>query len=212
MSMGGSEETRSIVYLDYWGSAAGQRWRSSRSAINPSLPLLISPSQKVSQRSRLFCHVIEQPEFPSKSGSKRPLGWHLTSRHLRVDCLASNSFHQDMVCVMIIQAVRESTECILGIEFISFCSMHEGLLLCFLPSVSHKITWIFVCGNFSLLPHVITEWVGYISSVTPHRKQESFPLKDDNWLYHHIICHSTDDGCLFWNCQTSLNKILRLQT
>ena len=30
--MGGSEETRSIVYLDYWGSVADQRWRSSRSA------------------------------------------------------------------------------------------------------------------------------------------------------------------------------------
>ena len=64
--MGGSEETRSIVYLDYWGSAADQRWRSSRSAINPCL---LSPSQKVWQRSHLFCHVIEQPEFPSKSGS-----------------------------------------------------------------------------------------------------------------------------------------------
>ena len=31
MSMGGSEETRSIVYLDYWGGEAGRRWRSTRS-------------------------------------------------------------------------------------------------------------------------------------------------------------------------------------
>ena len=64
--MGGSEETRSIVYLDYWGAAA--RRRSSR------LDPCSSGSEKVLQRSHLFCHLIGQPEFPSKSGSWRPLG------------------------------------------------------------------------------------------------------------------------------------------
>ena len=65
MSMGGSEETSSIVYLDYWGAAAGQRWRSSRSD-QPLLAMLLRRSGK---GPTCFAPVIEQPEFPSKSGS-----------------------------------------------------------------------------------------------------------------------------------------------
>ena len=66
MSMGGSEETRSIVYLDYWASAAGQRWRSSRS--DPSLLALLL-RRSLGKGLACFAPLIEQPEFPRKSGS-----------------------------------------------------------------------------------------------------------------------------------------------
>ena len=63
--MGGSEETRSIVYLDYWGSAAGQRWRSSRSAINPSLPC--SRLLRMSRKGlTCFAMLLSNRSFPAK--------------------------------------------------------------------------------------------------------------------------------------------------
>ena len=62
--MGGSEETRSIVYLDYWGGAG------SRSDLTTPCS---AASEKVSERSRLFCHprdcktmLLGKRRFPAK--------------------------------------------------------------------------------------------------------------------------------------------------
>ena len=68
--MGGSEETRSIVYLDYWGS--------SRSDLTTPCS---AASEKVSERSRLFCHprdcktmLLGKRRFPAKvEASHRPV-------------------------------------------------------------------------------------------------------------------------------------------
>ena len=65
--MGGSEETRSIVYLDYWGS--------SRSDLTTPCS---AASEKVSERSRLFCHprdcktmLLGKRRFPAKVEAAR---------------------------------------------------------------------------------------------------------------------------------------------
>ena len=67
--MGGSEETRSIVYLDYWGGAG------SRSDLTTPCS---AASEKVSERSRLFCHprdcktmLLGKRRFPAKVEAAR---------------------------------------------------------------------------------------------------------------------------------------------